>query len=918
LSTGGDQAPPPPHLEDWHALETGAVLERLAASPDGLTSEEARRRLQIHGPNAAELRKPMSAWAVLRRQFASVVVWLLLVATGIAFFIGDMLEAAAIAVVLAINVIVGFWTEWRARIAVDALRGLEVHEAVVLRDGRQVEIDASEVVPGDVLVLAEGMAIPADGRLLEANELQVDEAALTGESMPAAKTTEAVSGSAVTVVGDRISMVYKGTTAVGGAGRAVVTATGAQTEIGRIGALVSAIEPTPTPIERRLDALGRRLVWLTLAVALVVIAVGLLGGRDPWLVIETGLALAIAAVPEGLPVVATITMAVGMWRMARRNALVRRPPAVEALGSATVICADKTGTLTSGHMTVTSVLAGGRPVTIPAMTEGFDAAGRLETPDVTPERFEGLTELVRTAVLANEAQLHWTTEGWERVGDPTDLALLELGVRAGVSREALVEESPEVARLPFSSRRMLMASFHRGSEGPVEVHVKGATDRVLDHCSHRWGPAGAEPLDEAGRKEILEAEHEFAAGGLRVLALVCGEADEGMVGSEDALRGLTFVGLVGLMDPPAPRVLETVARFRSAGLRTVMITGDKPATARAIAEELGILEEGGLVVSGSELASMEMPELVEVVATAAVFGRVSPEDKVRIVEALQARGEVVGMLGDGVNDAPALKRADIGVAMGKRGTDVAKGVADLVLADDRLETVGAAVEEGRVIFDNIRKFVFYLFSCNLSEVAVVLGASIVGAPLPLLPLQLLWLNVVTDVFPALALAAEPGEPDVMRRPPRLRESAILSRDFVVMLSGYALLMTVVTLAVFGWSLRVRGDEVELAVTLSFMTLAVSQLVHALNARTFGPLRLGRGLLANRWLLGALVLGVALQLLAVYLPTLQRVLGTVPLEMRDWVLVGGAGLVPLIVGQAWKRLASRNRSSSLREASGTSS
>lgn len=907
-----------PDPADWHALEAGAVLERLGASPDGLTSEDARRRLERHGPNAVELRRPMSAWAVLRRQFASVVVWLLLVATAIAFFIGDLVEAAAIAVVLAINVTVGFWMEWRARVAVEALQGLEVHEAVVLRDGRQLEIDAIDVVPGDVLVLAEGMAIPADGRLLEANELQVDEAALTGESMPAAKASEAVSGSAVTVVGDRSSMVHKGTTAVGGAGRAVVTATGAQTEIGRIGALVSSIEPTPTPIERRLDALGRRLVWLTLAVALVVITVGLLGGNDPWLVVETGLALAVAAVPEGLPVVATITMAVGMWRMARRNALVRRPPAVEALGSATVICTDKTGTLTSGHMTVTSVLAGGRRVDVPPMAEGFDAPGRLESPDVAPEEFEGLTELVRTAVLANEAQLHGTPEGWERVGDPTDLALLELGVRAGVSSVALLDESPEFARLPFSSRRMLMASFHRASRGSVEVHVKGATERVLELCAHRLGPAGPEPLDEVGRREILDADHEFAASGLRVLALASREGNEGMAGTEDDLRGLTFVGLVGLMDPPAPRVLETVARFRSAGLRTVLITGDKPATARAIADELGILEEGGLVISGAELASMGMPELVEVVATAAVFGRVSPEDKVRIVEALQARGEVVGMLGDGVNDGPALQRADIGVAMGKRGTDVAKGVADLVLADDRLETVGAAVEEGRVIFDNIRKFVFYLFSCNLSEVTVVLGASIVGAPLPILPLQLLWLNVVTDVFPALAMAAEPGEPGVMRRAPRPRESGILSRDFVVILAGYALLMTFVTLAVFAWSLRVRGDEVELAVTLSFMTLAVSQLLHALNARTFGPLRLGFGLAANRWLLGALALGVALQLLAVYLPTLQRVLGTVPLEMGDWALVGGAGLVPLIAGQAWKRLASRNRSSSLREASGTSS
>ena len=860
----------------------------------------------------------MSAWAVLRRQFASVVVWLLLVATVIAFVIGDALEAGAIAIVLAINVTIGFWTEWRARVAVEALQGLQVEDAVVLRDGHRIEIGASEVVPGDILVLAEGVKIAADGRLLEAAELRVDEAALTGESVPVTKSSDALAASGVTALGDRTSMVFKGTTAVGGAARAVVTATGARTEIGRIGELVSAIEHAPTPIERRLDALGRRLVWVTLAVASVVIGIGLLGGLDPWLVVETGLALAIAAVPEGLPVVATITLAIGMWRMAGRNALVRRPSAVEALGSATVICADKTGTLTSGRMAVTSMLVGGRRVDIPGRDTGDGATSEAGQGDLLSESVPGLTELVRTAVLANEAQLHRTEDGWDRVGDPTDLALLELGLRAESSRQAMLEASPEVGRLPFSSRRMLMASFHRSSSEPVEIHAKGATERVLGVCTDWIGPDGLEPLDEARRQEIQETEHAFAAGGLRVLALARGQVGEEGVGTEDALRELTFVGLVGLMDPPAPHVGETVARFRSAGLRTVMITGDKPATARAIAEELGLLVEGGTVLAGPEIERMEMPELIETVGSAAVYGRVSPEDKVRIVEALQARGEVVGMLGDGVNDGPALKRADIGVAMGKRGTDVAKGVADLVLADDRLETVGAAVEEGRVIFDNIRKFVFYLFSCNLSEVAVVLGASIAGAPLPILPLQLLWLNVVTDVFPALALAAEPGEPDVMSRPPRPQQARILSRDFVVMLSGYALLMTLSTLAVFGWSLGVRGDPLELAVTLSFMTLAISQLLHALNARRFGPLRFGSELWSNRWLLAALAVGITLQLLAVYVPTLQQVLGTVPLDPGEWAVVTGAGLLPLAVGQSWKRLASRKDSSSLSEASGRSS
>jgi Ca2+-transporting ATPase len=887
-------------------------LARVEGSEEGLTEGEARRRLELHGRNVLKVRRPVSAWTVLRHQFASIVVGLLVVATGLAYFIGDSIEAAAIAVVLAINVTVGFWTEWRARIAVEALQRLQVDEAVVLRAGHRSKIDARDLVPGDVILLSEGASIPADARLLRADELRIDESLLTGESVPVAKAADPVPepAEADVPVADRTSMVFKGTTVAGGAGRAVVTGTGMGTEVGRIGELVGSLEHQPTPIERRLDVLGRRLVWLTLLVAAVVMVVGFLGGQDAWLVVETALALAIAAVPEGLPVVATITLAIGMWRMARRNALVRRPPSVEALGSATVICADKTGTLTTGRMAATCLFVADRDFEVPVEGEihAGEATSGVPVSGLTEEAAElpALRAALTTAVLANEARLERRPDGWSGIGDPTDLALLDLALGAGMRRTELLEERPELARLPFSSLRMLMASFHRGPDGHDEVHVKGATDRLLPRCAHVLRPDGRHSLDEGQRAVITRREEELATDGLRVLALATGPVDPEDVGREEALHGLTFLGLVGLMDPPAPRVAETVARFRSAGLRTLMITGDQPATARAIAQRLGMMEEGERVVPGGELARMSMDELVTAVGEAHVFGRVSPEDKLRIVEALQTQGEVVGMLGDGVNDAPALKRADIGVAMGGRGTDVAKSVADLVLADDRLETVGVAVEEGRIIFDNIRKFVFYLFSCNLSEVGVVLGASMVGAPLPILPLQLLWLNVVTDVFPALALSAEPGEPDVMLRPPRPRDAAILSRGFMRGLGGYATLITASTLGVFTWGLLARGQGEAHAVTLAFMTLALSQLTHALNARTFGPLRLGKALFANSWLWWGLGLSFVLQLLAVYVPTLQRVLGTVPLSGQDWMVVGSAALLPLVAGQAWKRSAERRR------------
>ncbi len=883
----------------WHALPADEVLARLDSGAGGLTPAEADRRLARYGPNSLSVRPPVPAWTILVAQFRSLIVLLLVVAAALAFAVGDHLEALAIWAVLALNVAIGFAVELRARRAMDALGRLQVQGAVALRGGEEVSLDARSLVPGDIVLLEAGAAIPADARLLAATELTVVEAPLTGESVPVHKGVDP--GPEDAPVAERAGMVFKGTVAAAGSGRAVVVATGGGTEIGRISELVQHTRDDATPLEERLDVLGRRLIGITLVVAAAVATLGWVRGEDVWLMAKTGIALAIAAIPEGLPVVATVTLALGMRRMAQRHALVRRLPAVETLGSATVICADKTGTLTAARMTVTHIELAGGAVEVTADTgapipEGFLRDGTPVEPGTTP----GLAEAIRIGVLVNRARLRAgdppTVEG-----DPTEGALLLLGRRAGMTREALLDRYPEVAEIPFSSERMWMATFHREADGRVVVLVKGAPQRVVEASSHCMEDSGLRLLDAAGRQALLERNAELGGRGLRVLALARRELPPEEVPGEDAFRNLTFVGYVGMIDPPAPGVEATIGRLRAAGIRTVMITGDQAVTARAVALELGVLADDGPggTLEGRRLSELPDDRLAGAVEGVSVFSRVSPRDKLRIVQALQDRGEVVGMLGDGVNDAPALKRADIGVAMGGRGTDVAKETADVVLQDDRFESVGAAVEEGRIIFDNIRKYIFFLFSCNLSEVLVVLAAGVAGLPLPLLPLQILWLNLVTDVFPALALAVEPAEPDVMRRPPRDPDEAILSRGFLAATGGYALLMTGVTLGAFTWALQAGDPDPRHAVTVAFMTLALAQLLHVFNARGADPVLLGKRLFENGWVWGAVALTVGLQLLAVYLPGLSDILGTRPLDGRDWAVVAGASVLPLLVGQGLK-------------------
>jgi Ca2+-transporting ATPase len=853
-----------------------ASLETTLA--DGLSDEEVKRRLERFGPNRLERARPVSVWKILRDQLTSVVVLLLAAAAGVSLLLGDYAEAAAIAAVLVLNAVIGFVTEFRARRAMEALLHFDLARAVVRRSGRIQVVDAHTIVPGDILELTSGQAVPADARLVNATELRTSEAALTGESLPISKHADAALDPA-TPLADRTNMVYKGTTVVAGMGHAVVIGTGIATELGRIGALMAAMEEERTPLERRLDALGHRLVWLALAVAAIVAALEAFQGTPINLVVETGIALAVAAVPEALPAVATIALAVGLHRMARRQALVRRLPSVEALGSTTVVCTDKTRTLTSGDMSVVCVWTADAEFNVGSAEEPINGDDRLR-------------RALEIAVLASRQQGDRPDGQTTGARDPVDAAILAAGQRLGIDHDTIGTDRRPVHTVPFSSERKLMATFSARHDQTI-AYVKGAPHRLLDLSDRRLTSTGEAVIDEPARNQLVAVNNRMAGRGQRVLGLASGRVQHA---NESSLRGLTFVGFIGLMDPPAPGVRQTIGRLRAAGLRTIMVTGDQRATAQTVGRELGLLSHDDQVIDGRELHALSQADLVTRLANVAAFTRVAPEDKLAIVEALQGRGEIVAMLGDGVNDAPALKKADVGVAMGKRGTDVAKEAAAIVLQDDRFETVAAAVEEGRVIYDNIRKFVFYLFSCNLAEILVLLIAGLTALPPPLMPLQILWLNMVTDTLPALALAMEPADPNVMRRPPRHPSEALLSRAFLRIIGFYGGLMTGSTLAAFLWALRWSPAN---AMTISFMTLALAQIFHLGNARSPRAVITPQQVFANPYALAALAASVGLQLMAVQVSGLRALLRLTTLDFNDWAVAVGAAAVPAVAGQIIK-------------------
>jgi Ca2+-transporting ATPase len=923
--SGRTDAPQP---DTWHAREAADIFVELKTDPqDGLTAAEAARRLAEGGPNElAEAPRP-TFWRMLLDQFNNFIVIILILAAAVSAVIGDFVEAAAIIAIVILNAVLGVIQERRAEEALAALRRMAAPEAHVIRDGHRQMIPSRELVPGDIVLLEAGNYVPADLRLLESANLKIEEAALTGESVAVEKDAR-VSLRQDIPLGDRHNTAFMGTLVTYGRGRGVATSTGMHTQIGMIARMLQLVEEEPTPLQRRLDRLGKSLGTAALLVCALVFVIGWARGYEPLEIFLVAVSLAVAAVPEGLPAVVTITLALGMREMIKRHALIRRLSSVETLGSATVICSDKTGTLTQNQMTVTRLWVDG--VTIEITGQGYVPEGqfRVKGEKVEIARYPAALTALWVAVLANDASLEPPGErgaAFRLAGDPTEGALIVAAAKAGAVREVLGRAYPRIDEVPFDSNRKRMTTVHKVSDPRPEdfspfydtslrgwevVATKGAPDVILDLCTHRLrADDRPEPMIADARREILAANHEMSKQALRVLA-VAYRVERDVPDSpkpEHVERDLTFVGLIGMIDPARPEVLPAIDKAKRAGIRTVMITGDYPETARAIAQDIGLLQPGHQVLSGADLGRLEDDVLRPEVMRTDVFARVSPEHKVRIVDALKRNRQVVAMTGDGVNDAPALKRADIGVAMGITGTDVAKETADMVLTDDNYASIVSAVEQGRIIYSNIRKFVFYLLSCNVAEILIIFLAVIAGLPSPLTAIQLLLLNLVTDGLPALALGYEKGDPDTMDQPPRPPEEPIINRSMLTGIVVQTLAITAATLTAYGVGLRAHPDAPQFAETMAFVTLSFSELLRAFTARSERYPLLRIGVLTNRRMFYAVIGSLALLVAVVYLQPLQRVFDTVSLGLAQWELMLPLLFVPAAAAELTKWVVSRRAS-----------
>jgi Ca2+-transporting ATPase len=913
-------------------LSSDEVLHGLATpAGQGLSSAEVVQRQAEFGLNQLTEAPQTTFWEMLWVQLNNFIVILLLLAAVISALLGDWFEAGAIMAIVVLNAALGVIQERRAEEALAALRRLAAPEAQVVRDGHRHVIPAHELVPGDIVILEAGNYIPADVRLLEAVNLRVEEAALTGESVPVAKDANIQLRGDVPI-GDRKNTAFMGTLINYGRGRGVVVNTGMRTEIGRIAEMLQAVKEEPTPLQQRLDGLGRTLGWAALGVVAIVFLVGLVRGTNVLDMFLLAVTLAIAAVPEGLPAVVTISLALGMREMIKRHALIRRLASVETLGSATVIGSDKTGTLTQNEMTVTRLWIDGQFIEITG--GGYAPYGEFviagQPVDLT--EYPAVPTALWVAALNNDAELETSGvsefgETFRVVGDPTEGALIVAAAKAGASSHSLYQAYPRVQEIPFDSTRKRMATIHSVEDPRPEdlspfyddkarktyvVAEKGAPDVVLDLCTHiQKMDDRVAPLSATDRQEILAANEALASEALRVLAVAYRLAVDlpEEITSDEMEHDLVFVGLIGMIDPPRPEVGPALEKARRAGIRTLMITGDYPQTAQAIGRAIGLMQAGDQVLTGQDLDQMDDAALHRELAQTSVFARVSPEHKVRIVNALRAAGEVVAMTGDGVNDAPALKQADIGVAMGITGTDVAKETADMVLTDDNYASIVDAVEQGRVIYSNIRKFVYYLLSCNLAEIAIIFFATLAGLPSPLTPIQLLWLNLITDGAPALALGTEAGDPDAMDQPPRPPTEPIINRLMQIGVGIQTVFITAVTLGAYWSGLRLfpaeSGEFNAVAVTMAFVTLSASELLRAFTARSERYPLLKIGVFSNRNMNWAVISSLVLLLGVVYIPFLQPLFNTTPLGLAHWQVLLPLIFVPALAAEMTKVVLSRS-------------
>ena len=886
-------------MNNWYNQNPEEVLKKLDSSADGLAQSEISTRLEKYGENRLQEEKKKSLLSKIIAEFTDPMIIVLLAASVLSAVVGSAEDSLIILAIVGLNAALSIYQEGRSEQALAALEKMSSPHARVIRDGQIQDIETSELVPGDIVSLETGDIVPADLRLITSENLQVDESSLTGESVPAEKSYQDTYDDIVEI-GDRSNMVHSSTIVTYGRARGIVVATGHDTEIGKIATSLSEVEEEVTPLQQRLNGLSKILALLILGVCVAVFAIGYFQGRDPLELLMIAISLAVAAIPEGLPAIVTIVLSLGMTRMAQRNAIVKKLLSVETLGTTTYICSDKTGTLTQNEMTVKQVYVDDTVIEVEGI--GYTPDGGFGP----GKEAQDLELLVTLGVLSNDAVLV-PGDNYELIGDPTEGALLTLGEKAGINKEELDEKYPREEEIPFDSERKLMSTFVPSmlSEGYLQA-TKGAPDVLLDRCTKARIDGQVVQMTEEIKDSILAANSKMANSALRVLGLAYKEYTQlPDTDNPETEEELIYVGLLGMIDPPREEAKVAIAECKSAGIIPVMITGDHLDTATAIAKDLGIVQNKEQAITGRELDQLSDQELRELVKIKRVYARVSPENKVQIVRALKDNGEIVAMTGDGVNDAPAIRRADIGIAMGITGTDVAKNTAEVILTDDNFATIVHAVEEGRIIYSNIKKFVSFLLSCNMGEVLVVFLSLILGLPVPFSAKQLLWLNLVTDSFPALALGVEPGEPDIMELPPRDPEEPILDKKVTRMLIVQSVAITVASLGAYMWALNTYPGDLYIARTVSFLTLTLAELFRAFSARSDRLNLWDMGLLTNKRLLQGVGISTVLTMLVVVVPALRNIFDLVMPTLTQWGVILGAALIPMIAAEILKAL-TKNR------------
>lgn len=883
---------------NWYEMRANEVEERTNTNVrTGLTEEEVQNRLKKLGPNELQEAKRPSALVVFLAQFKDFMVLVLLGATIISAFLGEYIDAIAIVAIVIINGILGFFQERKAEKSLEALKELAAPQVMVLRNGNWAKIPSKGLVLGDIIKFSSGDRIGADVRLIEAASLYIEESALTGESVPVQKKLEALHGAEISI-GDQTNMAFMGTMVTRGSGVGLVVGTGMNTAMGQIANMLQHAEQNETPLQRKLEQLGKILIMLALILTALVVLVGVYQGNEVYHMFLAGVSLAVAAIPEGLPAIVTVALSLGVQRMIRKKAIVRKLPAVETLGCASVICSDKTGTMTQNKMMVTHAWAGGETWNVTG--QGYEPIGEFirDERKVNPGDNRSLYQLLTFGLLCNNAQILKKKKKYVLDGDPTEGALVAVAMKAGLSREALKGKFEVIREFPFDSTRKMMSVVVRDRDGKRFVVTKGAPDVLLKMSQTiLWGNK-QQPLTELYKNEVQNAIYQLGSLALRTIAIAFKplKVTDRIEDERDIEKNFMLVGIQGMIDPPRPEVKQAVQECKDAGIRTVMITGDHKVTAMAIAKQLDILPANGRVVEGAELAKMSVEELEDIVEETYVFARVSPEHKLKIVRALQNKDHIVAMTGDGVNDAPAIKSADIGVAMGITGTDVAKEASSLVLLDDNFATIKAAIKEGRNIYENIRKFIRYLLASNVGEILVMLFAMILALPLPLVPIQILWVNLVTDGLPAMALGLDAPEGDVMRRKPRHPKEGVFARGLAWKIVSRGFLIGIVTLLAFIIAYNQHPNELKYAQTVAFATLVLAQLIHVFDCRSEHSV-FHRNPFGNIYLVGAVFVSILLMLVVIYYPPLQPIFSTMPIQARDWLLIVGLASVPtfLLVG-----------------------